>query len=148
MEEYRIKTEENYGAGYYAIVRGSDLVGSVPGENCKEFWGGYSHHRAKPDYQQLILDSQDYINKVMTGELLAEDMNYYIYGTDLIAQLKRATIYKISDTAFQGSMWILDPVYVLKDGNSYRFDGPGGKHRFAAARGMDCYIIVYVDRIE
>lgn len=148
MKEYRIKTEEHYGAGYYAIVHGFDLVGFVPGEKCKEFWGGYSHHRTKQDYQHLILDSQEYINKIKNGELLAEDNNYYIYGTDLTAELKGTTIFKISHEVFQGSMWISDPVYVLKDGNSYRFNGPGGKHRFAAARGMDCNIIVYVDRIE
>ena len=145
MKENRITVDYPREKGHYAVIHSSSLAGKVSGENDKDFWGGYGYHRPLSDYQTLILDSQDYIKKVISGELRADDPNYYIYGTKNILELRGKTVYKVSDTAFQACTWVTDPIYVYKDGNVFRSLNVGGKHRFAAARGMDCYIIAFVD---
>ena len=147
MQEIKITVKDPAGSGYYAVIHSSLLTGKVTGEGSDIFWN-YAHHRPLLDYQRLISDSQEFFTKVINNEILAENPDYYIYGTDLTAQLKDKIIYKMSDTAFQGETWITDPITVYKDGDKYHHSGIGGKHRFAAARDMDCYIIVLVEEYD
>ena len=144
MEEKRVDVRHIVCAGgHYAVVNGKDLAGSAFGEGKTTFWHQYGK-LSIGDYRELIIDSQDYFKKIVLGEINAESEMYYVYGNANTERLGRYA-YKTGSRVFQACKWIQERVVVYRDGDVYRHRGCDGAHRFAAARGMDLLILVYVD---
>lgn len=131
----------------YKIVNGKEFKGSV--NNKDKYFYNTSRRKTEEEYKQLIIDSQEYFEKIKSGCISVEE-DYFIYAPQEYINVGITTAEKVSNIREFGCavngriIYCKNPIRVEKRSKGYYFASTDGRHRFIVAQKYKLNLLVDV----
>lgn len=131
----------------YKIVNGKEFKGSV--NNKDKYFYNTSGRKTEEEYMQLIIDSQEYFEKIRAGCISVEE-DYFIYAPQEYINVGITKAEKVSNIRESGCavngriLYCKNPIRVEKRKKGYYFAGTDGRHRFIVAQKYKLNLLVDV----
>lgn len=131
----------------YKIVNGKEFKGAV--NNKDKYFYNTSGRKTEDEYKQLIIDSQEYFEKIKLGFISVEE-DYFIYAPQEYINSGVITAEKVSNIRESGGavngmlLYCTNPIRVEKRRKGYYFASTDGRHRFIVAQKYKLNLLVDV----